>query len=203
MLTDAIHLVIRITDEGFYATSPQATGLVYGRSTLAELHAGLDEVLRFHLGHPGPFQLVEHHERHYDIYGRELVTRIALDEHRDERQEVYMRVGRTLALPDQARSLGEGPTNRVGEVVYVCAVPSDTVGWLAAQLDPRGDALMVAVAIADLHALTMPFGYDEEYAKPVGLPIGGEWPATDTTIGEIMQSTPVLSPVQAQGLPVS
>jgi hypothetical protein len=40
-------------------------------------------------------------------------------------------------------------TNKVGETVYVCAVPSDTLGWLAAQLDRPGDALVAALTIAD------------------------------------------------------
>lgn len=196
MHADTLHVIIRATDDGFFATSPQAAGLVYGRPTLQELHAGLDDVLRFHFEEAGPFTVVEHHERHYDIVDGEVVTRIALDGQRDERQEVYTRVGRALAVPEQARSLVKGPTNRVGEVVFVCAVPSDTVGWLAAQLDPRGDALVVAVAIADPYVLTLPFGYDGEYAKQVGLPIGGEQPAPETTIGEIMKRTPIVQPVQ-------
>ncbi len=146
---EMIHLLVRDTGEGFYATSPQAPGLVYGRATLTELRTDLDDVLAFHFDRPGPFRVLEHHERQYQFDDGELVTRIAVDEHRNERQEVYARLGRALTVPDQLRSLLEGPVNRVGEVVYVCAVPTDTVGWLVAQLDPRGDAVTVAVAIAD------------------------------------------------------
>lgn len=196
MHADTLHVIIRATDDGVFATSPQAAGLVYGRPTLQELHAGLDDVLRFHFEAPGPFDVVEHHERHYDIAGEELVTRLAMDEHQDERQVVHTRIGRALSRPDQARSLLPAPRSLVGEVVYVCAVPTDTVGWLAAQIDRPGDAVVVAVAIGEDLVLTMPFNYDEEYAKQVGLPIGGEQPAPETTIGEIMKRTPIVQPVQ-------
>src|SRR5919108_4508950 len=96
-----IHLLVRDTGEGFYATSPQAPGLVYGRATLTELRTDLDDVLAFHFDRPGPFRVLEHHERQYQFDDGELVTRIAVDEHRNERQEVYARLGRALTVPDQ------------------------------------------------------------------------------------------------------
>ena len=67
MRADIIHVIIRATDDGFFATSPQAAGLVYGRPTLEELRAGLDDVLRFHFDEAGPFAVAEHHERHYAV----------------------------------------------------------------------------------------------------------------------------------------
>jgi hypothetical protein len=103
-------------------------------------------VLSFHFDRPGPFQVLEHHEHLYELGGGELVTRVALDAHASERREVHERLGRALAVPDQLRSLLGGPVNRVGEVIYVCAIPSDTVGWLEDQLDMRGDALTIALA---------------------------------------------------------
>jgi hypothetical protein len=73
---EVIHLIVRIDDGdgGLYATSPQAPGLLIGRSTLDTLRADLDDVLAFHFNRPGPFEVVEHHERHYDISGGELRT---------------------------------------------------------------------------------------------------------------------------------
>jgi len=73
-MSEQIHLIIRLSDDGsVYATSPQAPGLVYGRPSLEELRSELQDVLSFHFGRPGPFDVIEHHERHYDIAGRELV----------------------------------------------------------------------------------------------------------------------------------
>ena len=161
-MSEQIHLIIRLSADGsVYATSPQAPGLAYGRPSLAELRSGLEDVLSFHFGRPGPFNVIEHHERHYDIADRELVTRLAMDEHRDQRQKVYERIGQVLRVPGQAESLASTVTNRVGETVYVCAVPSDTLGWLAAQLAGPGDALVVALTIADLFLLTLPIAVDD------------------------------------------
>ena len=66
--------------------------------------------------------MIEHHERHYEVAGRELVTRLAMDEHRDQRQAVYERIGQVLSVPEQAESLVSAVANKVGETVYVCAV---------------------------------------------------------------------------------
>jgi hypothetical protein len=197
VMTEPIHLIIRLSGDGsVYATSPQARGLVYGRSSLEELRYDLEDVLSFHFGRPGPFDVIEHHERHYDIAGRELVTRLALDEHRDERQAVYARLGQVLSVPGQAESLVSSVTNKVGETVYVCAVPSDTLGWLAAQLDGPGDALVVALTIADPFLLTLPIAADDgthpAWAQGSSSP--------ETRLSEIIQKIPVVTPPQTAPL---
>jgi predicted RNase H-like HicB family nuclease len=194
---EPIHLIVRETGEGFYATSPQAPGLAYGRATLAELRADLDDVLAFHFNRGGPFKVLEHRERQQGLDGGELVARIADDEHRDQRQEVDARLGRALAVSGQARSLLDGPTNRAGEVVYVCAVPSDTIGWLAAQLDPRGDAVIVAVAIADPFVFTVPVVSGEASARVAGVAIGAHGYPPETTLGELVRDTPIVQPLTA------
>jgi predicted RNase H-like HicB family nuclease len=181
---DTIHLVIRAVDGGFYATSPQAPGLAYLRPTLDELRADLDDVLAFHLDRPGPFTVLEHHERHYELGDRELVTRIAFDDHRDEREEAYTRLGRALAVPEQAETLVTGPTNRVGEVLYICVVPSDALHWVAAQLDPRGETATICIAVGDELLLTFRISTGE--AGP---------PESRETVADLMRSQPILQPV--------
>lgn len=124
-MSERIHMIMRLSDDGsVYATSPQAPGLIYGRQSLAEWRSGLQDVLSFYFERPGPFDVIEHHERHYEVEGRELVTRLAMDEHRDQRQAVYERIGQVLRVPGQAESLVSAVTNTVGETVYVCAVSS-------------------------------------------------------------------------------
>jgi hypothetical protein len=113
----------------------------------------------------------------------ELVIRIALDEHRDERQEVDTRIGRVLAIREQAQYLLAGPPNAVGEVVYTCAVPADTISWLVDQLDPRGDALVAAVAIADQFVLTLPLSYGGHHPEMAGVSIGEHGQMPDMTVG--------------------
>lgn len=192
-----IHLIIRLSDDGSaYATSPQAPGLVYGRPSLKELRSDLQDVLAFHFDHPGPFDVIEHHERHYDVVGRELVTRIALDEHRDQRQAVYERIGRALSVPGQAEALVSTVTNKVGEAVYVCAVSSDTLGWLTAQLDGHGDALVAALTTADQFLLTLPIAADEGIRPAWSIGFS----TSETPLSEIVQRIPIVTPPQTAHL---
>jgi len=192
-VSEQINLIVRLSDDGSaYATSPQAPGLLYGRPSLAELRADLDDVLSFHFDRPGPFEVLEHHERHHEIAGRELVTRLAADEHRKQRLMVYQRIGRAMAVPEQAESLVSAVTNSVGEVVYVCAVPSDTYGWLVAQLDPRGDALVAVLTIADEFLFTLPLAVDDGMHPTWNASSA----APEDLLSEIMQRTPVVAPPQ-------
>ena len=184
MAADIIQLIVRRLDGTYYATSPQASGLAYGRSTLAELRAGLDEVLSFHLDRAGPHSVLEHDERHHEVGDRELVIRLAMDEHRAERQEVQERLRRALAVPEQAEALITGPVNLVGEVLYICVVPSDTLSWVVAQLDPRGETATIAVAVGDELLLTF------------RVSTGGGGPIeTRETVADLMRTQPILQPV--------
>ncbi|WP_327168816.1 hypothetical protein [Streptomyces subrutilus] len=196
MTSDLIHLLVRQTADGLYATSPQAPGFIYGRKSLKELRNDLEDALCFHFDETGPFSVLEHHEHHYVISGGELVTRIANDEHKDERQAVYARLGDVIKDKIQAEALAYGVTNPVGESVYVCALPQDTVGWLMDQLNERGDAVSAAVLVADRMLLTLPIAYGDTYGK-----IDGRYTLAEsdfdraTTLSEIIQVTNVVTPV--------
>lgn len=196
-MSESIHLIIRLSSDGsVYATSPQAPGLVYGRPSLKALRSDLQDVLVFHFDRPGPFDVTEHHERHYEVAGRELVTRIALDEHRDQRQAVYDRIGRAMDVPGQAEALVSTVTNKVGEAVYVCTVPSDTLGWLAAQLDGPGDALIAALTTADQFLLTLPIAADEGIHPAWSI---GSY-TSETPLAEIVRKIPIVTPPQTAHL---
>jgi hypothetical protein len=200
-MTALIHVVIRIDPDGVYATSPQAPGLVFMRPGIQELRAELQDVLAFHFDTAGPFRVLEHHERHYDVAGGgEIVTRIAVDEHAGRRNDVYQRIGAALTIPEQVPGLLSIPPNVVGEHVFVCAVASDTLGWLFEQLDERGDAFAAAVSVADPFLFTIPLLYGEQ-ARPSTRPtyrIGTRDYTWATTLGQVMKDTPVVSPLGAQ-----
>lgn len=200
-MTGRIHVIIRPDAGTVYATSPQVPGLVFSRDTLDEIHAELDEVLAFALDRSGPFEVQEHHERHYDVVGGgEIVTRIAVDDHRWSRNDVYQRIGAALTVPEQVPGLLSIPTNKVGECVYVCAVATDTLGWLFEQLDERGDAFAAAVAVADPFLFTVPLLYGDQ-ARPTARStyrIGARDYTWSTTLGEVMKDTPVVSPLGTQ-----
>jgi hypothetical protein len=189
---EELHLIIRLSDDGkAYATSPLAPGLVYGRPSLKELRYDLDDVLSFHFDRPGPFKVVEHVERHYDLAGGELVIRVAVDAHMDEREAVAERIMQVASVPEQAQSLVSA-ANAVGEAVYVCAVPSDTLGWLAAQLQPsvQGDIINAALPIADGFLFTLPVAGDESN-RPTWT-VSSAPPAMQ--LSEVMQKTRIVTP---------
>jgi hypothetical protein len=199
-LGEQIHMIMRLSDDGsVYATSPQAPGLIYGRQSLAEWRSGLQDVLSFHFDRPGLFDVIEHHEHHYEVDGRELITRLAMDEDRDQRQAVYERIGQVLRTPGQAESLVSAVTNTAGETVYVCAVPSDTLGWLAAQLDGPGDAVIVALTIADQFLLTLPIAKEDGTHPSWSVASSGP----DTRLSEIMLKIRVVTPPHAIRLEVA
>jgi hypothetical protein len=187
-----LHLIIRLSDDGkAYATSPQAPGLVYGRPSLKELRYDLDEVLAFHFERPVPFNVVEHIERHYDLADGELVLRVAIDAHTKEREEVAHRLVQIASLPGQAQAL-TASANPIGEAVYVCAIPSDTLGWLAAQLQPSvpGDVVNAALTIADGFLFTIPLASDDG-THPTWIVSSA---SAATSLSEIMQKTPMVTP---------
>ncbi|MFK4187754.1 hypothetical protein ACI2L4_27670 [Streptomyces sparsogenes] len=195
MTEELIHLIVRQTEDGLYATSPQLPGFMFGCATISSLRAGLQEALAFHANTPGPFRVLEHHERHYDIADGEIVTRLANDELGNERQIVYERLGRAIQDPEQAKSISRGISNPVGEVVYVCAVPSDTLGWLTAQLSDPEDAFYAAVSIGEHMLMTLPFAHGERYSKyPDTYRSGARGYNAETRLSEIIRATPIVTP---------
>lgn len=184
---DVLHVIVRAEEDGtFFARSPQVPGLAYGADSLAELRAGLDDVLVLALERPGPFLIAEHHERHFEVAGRELVVRLAADDMHEQRQEAYARLARAVSVPEQVEALLDAPADIVGEILYLCAVPSDTVHWIAAQLDPDGAATL-AVAVADELLLTYRVHADSH--RPIAARPGEE------TVADIMRTRSIVRPL--------
>lgn len=195
-MAETIHLFVRPTagDRDVYVTSPQAPGLAFGRTTLRQIREELDDALAFHFDRPGPFDVVEHHERQHDIAGDGLVTRMALDERREERQVVYERIGAATRAPGQVKRLLNAPATKVGEVVYVCAVPSDSLAWLGDQLDPRdGDALMATVVVSDERLLAVAMVRSEGHARCGSMAV-----ANDSTVADVIRTVAVVGPAPAR-----
>jgi hypothetical protein len=186
---DVLHVIVRAEDDGtFFARSPQVPGLAYGAGSLEALHAGLDDVLALALDRPGPFRIAEHHERHFETAGRELVVRLAADDRYEQRREAYTRLARAVSVPEQVEALLDAPADVVGEILYLCAVPSDTVHWIAAQLDPGGAATL-AIAVADDLLLT--YRVLAEAGRPGTRVRHGD----AETVADIMRTRSILRPV--------
>lgn len=177
---DVIDIVVVEEDEGYGAFSPQLPGFAYGRPTLTEFKNELAGAVRFA---GGAKQVRLHMEKHtWEEDGREVVVRWAEDEHRDERLEVAKRVYAALTVSEQRERLLDSATDRAGAVVFVCAVSGDTLGRFADQLDEAGDALLIAVAVADQLIWTSQMGSTGAHPDWVSLASMGA--SLKTTVGE-------------------
>lgn len=177
---DVIDIVVVEEDDGYGAFSPQLPGFAYGRPTLTEFKNELAGAVRFA---GGAKQVRLHMEKHtWDEDGREVVVRWAEDEHRDERLEVAKRVYAALTVSEQRERLLDSATDRAGAVVFVCAVSGDTLGRFADQLDEAGDALVIAVAVADQLIWTSQMGSTGAHPDWVSLASMGA--SLETTVGE-------------------
>jgi hypothetical protein len=184
---DVLHVIVRAEEDGsFYVRSPQVPGLAYGADSLDAAHGGLEHVLAFALDRPGPFRLVEHHERRFEAAGREVVLRVAVDEHEAQRRATYARLAPAVSTPEQADVVLAAPADVVGETLFICSVPSDPVSWIAAQLDSGGAAIL-AVAVADELLLTYRVHVDDG---------GPEQPRSEgATVADIVRARPIVQPV--------
>jgi hypothetical protein len=192
---ELIHLMVRETDAGLYATSPQAPGFLYGRRSKSDFFGDLQDALAFHFDESGPFTVVFHHEREFIVAGDEIVVRLTQDEFKPERIKVFERLRDVSVDEKQAKSLTQGLRNPLGEVVYVCTVASDTVGWLSSQLDERGDAFTAAISIAEGMLITFHFAYGDLYSDSPSRSLT-EGPYNDkTTMSEVLQTTMLVTPV--------
>lgn len=177
---DVIDIVVVEEDDGYGAFSPQLPGFAYGRPTLTEFKNELAGAVRFA---GGAKQVRLHMEKHtWNEDGREVVVRWAEDEHRDERLEVAKRVYAALTVSEQRERLLDSATDRAGAVVFVCAVSGDTLGRFADQLDEAGDALVIAVAVADQLIWTSQMGSTGAHPDWVSLTSMGA--SLETTVGE-------------------
>lgn len=141
------HVVVEESPEGLTLFSPQLPGFTFARSTREALLRDYQEALWVE-GIRGA--VVGHWQKRLETSsGREAVLRWSSDHTLDveARLEVANRLQRLLVVDDEIL-LGQTP-NDLGEYVFVCCIPSDTVDWVVRQLDPRGDVVSVAVAVAD------------------------------------------------------
>ena len=197
MAGESVHMVVRksATGQDVYATSPQAPGLLYGCPTLDELRSQYQDVLKFHLKEPGPFVIQEHRECHYGISGGELVIRMALDDHAPARRPTFDTLNQA-AVTDQAQTQGlvSAAANAVGEVVYICGLLHDTLGWVLDQLPPRGDIANVAVPVAGLLLVTVPFAYDRTALEERSLTIGAHAYPLTTELSTVIHDLGAFAP---------
>ena len=134
-MPDRTHIFV--TDEGDYGfslVSPQLPGFAFGRPTRAELLSDYQEALHRE-GVRG--DVIGHWQiRGNAADGQEYIIRWATDSTGETRQEVGNRVLRVLTDSSSVKQIaGHHQPDRLGVLNFVCCLASDTIGWLAEQLD--------------------------------------------------------------------
>jgi hypothetical protein len=151
---DTIDIVVRQDGDSWGAWSPQLPGFAAVQPSAEDLRRELPDAVSFAVGEAGPPLFTLHVE--LEING--VVVRIAQDSYRWERQHVAERLAAALAVENQVGDLRAAPANALRDVVYVCAMPSDRIGWFARQMDPKADWLTAVVSVADEMIWTFSFG---------------------------------------------
>jgi hypothetical protein len=138
-----IDLILREEADTWGAWSPTVVGLYVTADSAHECTRLAAKAADAELDEPVGLVRV-HHERVVDG----LVIRVAGQRPGFEARIAVAQRLEDLIHYDRAQIDDDGLIrNSAGEVVFVCALADDPVGWLAAQLDRRGDGLQVAVLL--------------------------------------------------------
>jgi hypothetical protein len=172
-------------DEAWTVYSPQIEGFSGGRDSVIELQRDLRSMLRF-AGVSPTAKIRVHTEKLYEADGLDYVIRVANDDLGESRQNTASRLQGALAIPGQREDLLDAPKTRTGEVLFICAEPTDRIEDLAAQLHPGGDAAVIVAPVAEDLIWTSHFTNSDDLltgARPIE-ELG--W-SPDMTVSEIMR----------------
>lgn len=153
---EVTHLIVtREPDKGMSAESPQLRGLCFGRPTETEFRRDYRAVLK-DIGVGGTVR-AHVQTRGVTTTGREFLLRCAEGPDMAERLEVLRRVELILRTDhiDQAADMLNTETTATGEVVFVAALPADTLGFFMAQMYDEADVLVICASVAEQAVFTM------------------------------------------------
>jgi predicted RNase H-like HicB family nuclease len=151
-VAERFHLVVR-EDNGFHLYSPQIPELVAGRETREELYRDLPDILSFAAPELRLEDAVFHKEAVFLASTAapegDFIIRAANDDRTQQRRRLAQRVGTALQIPTQREDMLDVPRTPSGFVLFVCALPADTIRWITEQLDPRGEVAVVVAPVAE------------------------------------------------------
>lgn len=147
------HLIVSSDEYGFYAQSPQLPGFAFGRPTQVEFMAEYREALRRE-GVSG--RVIGHLESRFETAeGEVYVLRRCTDpEAEPAARDLLVNHMYSVMQTEQRLELVANHKNVVGELVFAVALATDPLGFFMDQLDPRGDAVTLAVQVADRMVFT-------------------------------------------------
>ncbi|GAA1332377.1 hypothetical protein [Saccharothrix algeriensis] len=158
MAESVVHVLL--TDYGQFGwgiSSPQLPELIGGRESYEELVADLDKLLAFGGATDGNPRLLHLQKHRVLMSGDEFLIRIARDSKFDARWTAGQQLTAALNIADQLTPLLSVPRRPTGEALFICAEPTDTVGWIVRQLD-KNDAACVVISASSEMIRTQFFG---------------------------------------------
>ncbi|WP_052710666.1 hypothetical protein [Pseudofrankia sp. DC12] len=175
-MAELVDLIVRQDGDTWAAWSPRCPGLAIIQVTESDLVREARSAVREYLADPKAELRL-----HVESEVRGVVFRVCQDEHQWARHHVVDRLAAVLGDSNQAADLAARDANALGDVVFVCAMPTDTLDWVERQMEP-GDALNMAISVADALIWVRTFrsgdfqADDDHDALP-----------TTTTIAEVMR----------------
>lgn len=173
---------------GWEIESPQLPELVGGRETKEALEAELKDLLVFG-GASRDAVPALYYQRYLPIDGGDkFAVRVRKDSHVEDRVRVARRIKGALTDKKQLASMSRFPQRSTGEIVFVCAVASDRIDTLTRQLETGGDAIVIAMAVADQMLYTTPVS-NEAYTnnRPGWLSLDDVGLGADATVGDLVR----------------
>ena len=158
MAKDTVHVLL--TDYGQFGwgiSSPQMPELIGGRDSYEELVADLEQLLAFGGASEQAPRLLHLQKHRMLMNGDEFIIRVARDEKFEARWHVGQQLTAALNIAGQLHAMLSVPRRPTGELLFICAEPSDTVGWIVEQLNDH-DAACVVVGVASELIRTQFFG---------------------------------------------
>jgi hypothetical protein len=186
---EPVHLIAR-TDHGVGIYSPQLPGVTGAYPDAKSMATDFRTLLDYAGVTLAGRELIAHSEcvRH----DGDVLIRVAKDAHRGDRAQVAERLTAALAGETQYEDIMDAPRARTGAALFICAVPSDTIGWITDQLDPRGETAAAVVGVGDEAIYVAYFARGLE--EVTGWHDLSHWGWTrDTTLSEAMRAQPIRS----------
>ncbi len=186
-LHDVVEVVVRRDDESWTAWSPQCPGLMIIEPTSEDLQTTLKPALRFFFETTegtAPRRLIM---ASLEQKVNDIVIRVRHDDFVYERELLSQRlVAASTQETSEGRSIRSAPIGLLGEIVYICSLPADTLGMLIHQIE-EGDTVNIVLPA------TENFLWTTVVSRAGKLPKNSEAVSTadlgfdeNTTLGEVM-----------------
>lgn len=180
-----VEVIVREDGGSWSAWSPQCPGLLVVQPSPEDLREALRPALQFYFADDQEATTALRYVVNLEQEINGVVVRVRQDEDAYQRQLLAQRVAAKLGGLDTAEDMRSSPVNPLGDVVFICALPSDTFGWISRQMEDE-DTINVVLPASEIFVWSVSFSSTQPPASAAG-PRGSDLGYQEsTTLGEIM-----------------